>query len=64
MALALFALGAICLVEGLVLALAPSLYEDILRWVVSLPLEARRTLGLLALTAGALLLWAAAWLGG
>ncbi|QDC10552.1 DUF2065 domain-containing protein [Oceanicola sp. D3] len=64
MALALYALGAICIVEGLVLALAPSLYEDILRWIVSLPHEARRTIGFLALTAGALSLWAAAWIGG
>lgn len=64
MATALFALGIVCIVEGLVLALAPSLYEDILRWIISQPLEARRTLGYLALTAGALSLWAAAWVGG
>ncbi len=64
MAMALYALGIVCIVEGLVLALAPSLYEDILRWLVSQTLEARRTIGFLALTAGALSLWAAAWIGG
>ena len=63
MAIALLALGIVFIVEGLVLALAPSLYEDILRWIVSQPPEARRTIGFLALTGGALAIWAAAWIG-
>lgn len=64
MATALLALGAVFLIEGLVIALAPHIYEDILRWLVALPVEARRTIGFLALTAGALLIWTAAWIGG
>ncbi|MDF1871679.1 DUF2065 domain-containing protein [Vannielia sp.] len=64
MALALAALGFVCVVEGLVLALAPSLYEDILRWLITQPLETRRLIGFLALTAGGFCLWAAAWLTG
>ncbi|MBY6046447.1 DUF2065 domain-containing protein [Vannielia litorea] len=64
MATALLALGAILMIEGLVIALAPQIYEDFLRWLVSLPVEARRTVGFLALTGGALLIWGAAWIGG
>lgn len=59
----LLALGLIFIIEGLVLALAPSFYEEILRWIAALPVETRRLIGALAITSGALLLWFAAWLG-
>lgn len=52
---ALFGMGFVLVVEGLVLALAPSHIEDILRAIAQLPVEARRLLGVLAITLGLLL---------
>ncbi|MEM9853551.1 MAG: DUF2065 domain-containing protein [Pseudomonadota bacterium] len=49
------ALGLVLIVEGLVYALAPSLVEDLLEALKSLPLETRRLIGLGAISAGVLL---------
>ncbi len=60
----LLALGLVFLLEGLVLALAPSRLEEALRLLASLPPETIRLLGMLAMTAGALLVWLAGWVSG
>ncbi|RKF16675.1 DUF2065 domain-containing protein [Roseovarius spongiae] len=59
----LLALGLVLIVEGLVYALAPSIVERMLEALRDVPQEARRTLGLLALISGLLLVWAAKLLG-
>lgn len=59
----LLALGLVCLFEGLVLALIPGRMEELLEWLASVPLEARRTIGLLALTSGAILIYLASLIG-
>ncbi|MCH2075571.1 MAG: DUF2065 family protein [Rhodobacteraceae bacterium] len=59
----LLAFGLVLIVEGLVYALAPSLIEDLLAALKALPLESRRLIGFLALTAGAALVLLAAWIG-
>jgi uncharacterized protein YjeT (DUF2065 family) len=58
------AVGLVFLVEGLVLALAPSRIEDIVRMLVEMSVETRRLVGLLAMTLGGILLWLTSWLGG
>lgn len=63
MSIALLALGLVLIVEGLVYALAPSLVEDLLEALKSVPPEARRLLGALALVTGLLLVWIAKALG-
>jgi uncharacterized protein YjeT (DUF2065 family) len=60
---ALLAIGLVLIVEGLVYALAPSLVEDLLDTLLTLPLEARRMMGLVALAAGVLLVWLAKTFG-
>ena len=60
----LLALGLVFLLEGLVLALAPSRLEEALRLLQTLPAETVRLVGLLAMTAGATFVWLAAWVGG
>ena len=60
----LLALGLVFLLEGLVLALAPSRLEEALRLLATLRAETVRLIGLLAMTGGALLVWLAGWLGG
>jgi uncharacterized protein YjeT (DUF2065 family) len=57
------ALGLVLIVEGLAYALAPSLVEEMLRALAAMPLEARRTLGLIVIVLGLGLLWVAAALG-
>jgi uncharacterized protein YjeT (DUF2065 family) len=52
-------LGAVAIVEGLVLALAPSRLRDMLALIEQLDLERRRLLGLLAVTVGVGLVWLA-----
>ena len=61
---AFLALGLVLIVEGLVYALAPSLVEQMLEAMRSMPEESRRLLGLAALAIGVLLVWAAKSLGG
>jgi hypothetical protein len=60
---ALLAIGLVLIVEGLVYALAPSLIEDLLDRLSTLPLETRRVMGLVALAAGVLLVWLAKTFG-
>jgi hypothetical protein len=59
----LLALGLVFLLEGLVLALAPSRLEEALRLLSTLPPETVRLIGLLAMTGGAAFVWLASWLG-
>ncbi|MEL6915694.1 MAG: DUF2065 domain-containing protein [Pseudomonadota bacterium] len=53
-------LGLVLILEGLVYALAPSLVEDMLEAMKSLPLETRRLIGLGALAVGVVLVLLAA----
>jgi uncharacterized protein YjeT (DUF2065 family) len=57
------AIGLVLIVEGLVLALAPSRIEDALRLLASMPAETRRLIGFGALALGVLLLALARSLG-
>jgi hypothetical protein len=59
----LLAIGLVLIVEGLVYALAPSLVEDLLDMLKTLPQETRRLMGLAALAMGVLLVWVAKLLG-
>ena len=47
----------VLVIEGLVYALAPSLVERLLEALRDMPIEARRTLGLLTLVTGLIVLW-------
>lgn len=49
----------VLVIEGLVYALAPSLVERMLEALRQMPLETRRTLGLVTIITGVLLLWIA-----
>ncbi|MGX9351562.1 DUF2065 domain-containing protein [Shimia sp. W99] len=60
---ALLAIGLVLIVEGLVYVLAPSLVEDLLAALRSLPEGQRRTLGLMALVLGLVFVWVAKTLG-
>ncbi|MBT0957299.1 DUF2065 family protein [Alphaproteobacteria bacterium KMM 3653] len=64
MAVLLLALGLVCVLEGLVLALMPGRLEELLEWFSSTPLEARRLIGLIALCFGAGLVALSGWIGG
>lgn len=57
MAWLLLACGLVLIVEGLVYALAPSIVEDLLEMLRSLPIETRRNVGLAAMALGVLLAW-------
>lgn len=59
----LLAIGLVCILEGLVYALAPSLVEDLLEALRNLSLQMRRTFGLLVLLLGVCFLLAAGALG-
>ncbi|MCA8880491.1 MAG: DUF2065 domain-containing protein [Rhodobacteraceae bacterium] len=59
MTILLLAVGFVLVFEGLVLALAPSRLEDMVRMLAQIPVETRRTIGLSALAAGVVLLWVA-----
>ncbi len=62
MATLLLGIGLVFVLEGLVLALAPSRIDEILRMLAEMPVETRRLVGLLAITSGLLFLWLANWL--
>jgi uncharacterized protein len=53
----LLGLGLVLVLEGLALALAPSRIEQVLSFLASLPPERLRLIGLLAVTAGLILIW-------
>lgn len=55
----LLALGAVAIVEGLALALAPAHIREILALIERLDVERRRLIGLLAVTIGVGLVWLA-----
>ncbi|TVP71124.1 MAG: DUF2065 domain-containing protein [Rhodobacteraceae bacterium] len=48
----ILALGLVLIFEGLVFALAPRRLDDLLRAMADLPFDARRMIGVLAITAG------------
>ena len=55
----LLGLGMVLVFEGLVFALAPSRFEDMLRLIQQVPVETRRLIGLAAIALGAVLVsWA------
>lgn len=49
----------VLVIEGLVYALAPSLVERLLEALRALPMDQRRSLGLVSLISGVLVLWIA-----
>jgi uncharacterized protein YjeT (DUF2065 family) len=55
----LLGLGLVAIVEGLVLALAPAHLREALEMIARMDPERRRALGLLAVTVGVALVWAA-----
>lgn len=59
MSVILLAIGLVLVVEGLVLALAPSRMEDIVKALAEISPETRRTLGLGAVTIGTVCVWLA-----
>jgi uncharacterized protein YjeT (DUF2065 family) len=48
----LLGLGLVCVIEGLVLALAPSRLEQVLALIIAMPPDQRRLLGLTAVAVG------------
>ena len=56
---ALLAIGFVLVFEGLVLALAPSRLDEIVRMLSQIPVETRRAFGLGAVATGVLLVWLA-----
>ncbi|MCR9149960.1 MAG: DUF2065 domain-containing protein [Rhodobacteraceae bacterium] len=63
MALVVFGLGMVLVVEGLVLALAPSRIEDVLELLRRIPVDIRRMIGLGAVALGVAAIWLARSLG-
>lgn len=59
MGLLALGLGLVLVIEGLVLALAPSRLEDVLEAIRSIPPETRRMIGLGAVALGVVLVWLA-----
>lgn len=55
----LLGLGLVAIVEGLLMALAPSYLRAALEMIAALDPERRRLLGLLAVTVGVALVWVA-----
>lgn len=55
----LLGIGLVLVFEGLVLALAPSRIEDMLKVILDIPPETRRMIGLGALAIGTILVWIA-----
>jgi uncharacterized protein YjeT (DUF2065 family) len=58
----LLAIGLVFILEGLVLALAPSRLRQVLEMLVAMPVEARRLVGLLAVTCGGIVTALTLWL--
>tara|TARA_R110002124_G_scaffold118493_9_gene275840 strand:+ start:1876 stop:2064 length:189 start_codon:yes stop_codon:yes gene_type:complete len=54
----IIALGLVAVIEGLVLVLAPSRFEELVRVLAAMSLENRRLLGLLFVAIGAVIIWA------
>jgi hypothetical protein len=64
MTLLLVALAGVLVFEGLVLALAPSRLDGILRLLAAIPADQRRVIGLAALACGVILIWIARGISG
>ena len=54
----IFALGLVAVLEGLVLVLAPSRFEDLVKALESMSHDKRRLLGLLFVAIGVVTVWA------
>ena len=52
-------LGLVAVIEGLVLALAPLRFEEILEMFRKMPVETRRMIGLVSVAIGVALVWLA-----
>ena len=52
-------LGLVAVIEGLVLALAPLRFDQLLEALRQMPVETRRNIGLAAVTLGVFLVWLA-----
>jgi hypothetical protein len=50
-------LGCVAVLEGLVLVLAPSRFEDLIKWLGGLDISSRRNFGLLTVGVGVFLVW-------
>jgi uncharacterized protein len=59
-----WAIGLVLIVEGLVLALAPLRFEDVLRTLVGFSRDQKRLIGLIAVALGAVLVAVARAMGG
>lgn len=57
-------LGLVAVIEGLVLALAPLRFEDMLEALRKLDVQTRRSLGLAAIAAGVFIVWIARYVIG
>lgn len=55
----LLGLGLVLVIEGLVFALAPSRLEELVKLIAETPIETRRTVGLIAVALGVVLVWLA-----
>jgi uncharacterized protein YjeT (DUF2065 family) len=52
-------LGCLAVLEGLVLALAPARFEELVKWLGKLDISTRRNFGLLTIGMGVILVWIA-----
>ncbi len=50
-------IGLVLVIEGLVLALAPSRFDDLVKALAEIPPETRRMLGLTCVACGVILVW-------
>ncbi len=50
-------LGCVAVLEGLVLALAPSRFEELVNWLSKLDISARRQIGLMVVAVGVIIVW-------
>lgn len=53
----LIGIGMVFVIEGLVLALAPSFYDQVIEMLAKTPMEQRRIMGLTATAFGVLIVW-------
>jgi len=53
----LLGIGMVFVIEGLVLALAPSFYDQVIEMLAKTPLEQRRIMGLTVAAFGVLIVW-------
>lgn len=60
----ILALGLVLILEGLVIALAPSRLDELLVRLAEIPVDARRMMGLLAVTVGGIIAWIGVWMVG